>query len=62
MALKTRVAIGYKLQGKKDMKPTRDTLHAFILQRQSAYILKRGAYRAILNAQAAVDAAERAIC
>jgi hypothetical protein len=30
-------------------------------QRQDEYILKRGAYRAILNAQAAVDAAERAI-
>lgn len=30
-------------------------------QRQDEYILKRGAYRVILNAQAAVDAAERAI-
>ena len=62
MALKTRVAIGYKLQGKKDRKPTRDTLHALILQRQNAYILKRGGYLARLNALDAVDAAERAIC
>lgn len=30
-------------------------------QRQDEYVLKRGAYRAILNAQAAVAAAERAI-